>query len=162
MVYIRKELDHMSFGDQVTEMKRQSIADNCETLQQINTRLDQALHRIIYPDAFDQFLSFVSNNGWQIVGFIAVTLIGMYCVRGLGSTFSSSRELDLKRIQSLESNVQALSDKTRDLSIQVSVIEYAANHNQNVTAMQSSSNNVQQAAVSTDVANLSESLVDFM
>jgi len=160
VTYIRHYLDQLNSNQLVDDMARKEIAMNSSTLPQIEQKLNQLLDRLHNPSTLDQFLNFVSNNKLQIIGFVAIVVVGTLVLRSFSTSFASSRSDDLQRLNALEGQVQALTDKTRDLSLQLSGTEQALNHNQQVVAMQFVANNERQTIVSTDIANIGAAVVD--
>jgi len=160
MTYIRRYLDQLNSNQLVDDLARKEIATNSSTLTQIEQKLNQLLDRLHNLSTLDQVLNFVSNNKLQIIGFVASIVVGTLALRSFSTAFASSRSDDLQRINALEGQVQALADKTRDLSLQLSGAEQALNRNQQVAALQFVANNERQAIVSTDIANIGAAVVD--
>jgi hypothetical protein len=154
MEYAHLYLNRFVEGKLVTGAKCQMISKECETLKQMEERLQALMQRLSNPTLYEQVQDFVYHNRWQLLGCVALVVVGSYMLSSLSATFTSNRAADLQRINELEAQVNDLMNKTRDLSKQLSLTERATNHNQRVVEAQFEAVNARQETASLDLANV--------
>jgi hypothetical protein len=138
---------------------RKNIAQTCETLNEIDVRLAEVLNRMLNPSVADKLVEYTSQNWLGICGFVCSLVIGAYFLSSVTSTFNTGRTQDLQRLQALENQLDALTQRTQALSLKLSTAEQAVNHNQYVSFMRFASLARNAQTVSQDVANLGATML---
>jgi hypothetical protein len=159
LTYTNKYLSLHDSGSLVSEQVRKAIADNSSSLQQIEAQINQAIDRAMNPTWLEQASSFATQNGWQVICFVGIVVLGWWSIRSLSSHLMSQRSIDLNRIQALENQLHAVMDKTRDVSLQLMAVENGSIYNQQMVAARLASFAVRQSTTSNDVANLGTSAI---